>query len=63
MPANSLEVSDNNPTVEEASDDERVPLPAPVLVGFIMENVQTHFNIVMVEEHPAPSMSAFRQTQ
>lgn len=37
LPAISSVVRDGDPTMEEASDDELTPLPAPVYVGFTME--------------------------
>lgn len=65
MPASSSEVSDdeNDPTMETGSDG-TAPEPASVHAGFTMEQVQTHFNAVMVEEQAALApMSAFQKTQ
>ena len=37
LPASSSEVSDNDPTMEKASDDEPVPVPMLVHAIFTME--------------------------
>ena len=37
MPTSSLEVSDNDPTMETGSDDDSLPEPAVVHVGLTME--------------------------
>ena len=37
LPASSSEVSDNDPMMEKASDDEPVPGPTPVHAVFTME--------------------------
>lgn len=64
MPSSSLEVSDEAPTMETASDDEPAPLPAPVHVVLTMDQVHAHFDAFMVEEQLAPQpASAFQQAQ
>lgn len=59
--ASSPRVSSDNPTIEEASDDEPAPPTTLVHVGFTLEQAQMHFNAIMLEEQPAPRpISAFR---
>lgn len=63
FPASLPEVSSDDPTVEEASDDEPAPPTTPVHVGFTLEWAQMHFNAVMPKKQPAPRpISVFRQT-
>ena len=47
------ELSDDNQTMNVASDQEPVPLSKPVHVVFTIEQVRPHFDALMAEELPA----------
>ena len=47
------ELSDDNQTMDVASYQEPAPLSKPVHVVFTIEQVQPHFDALMVEELPA----------
>jgi hypothetical protein len=52
--ASSPEVSDNDLTMETASDDDLVSFPVPFHAGLTMEQAQVHFNAAMVKEQLEP---------
>lgn len=61
MPPSSLELSDNNPKMEEASDEEREPLLVSVHDDVTMKQAQAHSDVVMAREQSTKvSVSAFR---
>ena len=47
------ELSDDNQTMDVASDQESAPLSKPVHVVYTIEQVRPHFDVQMVEELPA----------
>ena len=47
------ELSDDNQTMDVASDQEPAPLSKPVHAVFTIEQVRPHFDALMVEELPA----------
>ena len=47
------ELSDDNQTMNVASDQEPAPLSKPVHVVFTIEQVRPHFDALMAEELPA----------
>ena len=47
------ELSDDNQTMEVASDQEPAPLSKPVHAVFTIEQVRPHFEALMAEELPA----------
>ena len=47
------ELSDDNQTMDVASDQEPAPLSKPVQAVFTIEQVRPHFDALMVEELPA----------
>ena len=47
------ELSDDNQTVDVASDQEPVPSSKPVHAVFTIEQVRPHFDALMAEELPA----------
>ena len=50
---NLAELSDNNQTMDVASDQEPAPLSKPVHAVFTIEQVRPHFNALLVEDLPA----------
>ena len=46
-------LSDDNQTMDVASDQEPAPLSKPVHAVFTIEHVRPHFDAVMAEELPA----------
>ena len=57
------ELSDDNQTMDVASDQESAPLSKPVHAVFIIEQVRPHFDGLVAKELPAPPESAFWQAQ
>ena len=47
------ELSNDNQTMDVASDQDPAPPPKPVHVVFIIEQVRLYFDALMVEELPA----------
>ena len=47
------EMSDDNQTMDVASDQESAPLSKPVHVVFTIEQVRSHFDALLAEELPA----------
>ena len=47
------ELSDDNQTMDVASDQELAPLSKPVHVVFTREQVRSHFDALMAKELPA----------
>ena len=52
-PAAKHELSDDNKTMDVASDQEPAPLSKPVHAVFTIEQVRPHFDALMAEELPA----------
>ena len=49
----SVQLSDDNQTMDIASDQEPAPLSKPLHAVFTIEQVRPHFGALMVEELPA----------
>lgn len=60
LPTSSLEVFDNDQTMEAVSDNEPAVRPASFHAGLIMEQAHAHFDMDMVEEQAAPQSPADR---